>query len=270
MLQAIKSLPHFITHDIFTRGCMLELRDAFGNYDSELKMALRGLMILVTTATRNHCKKIKYCLGCYMKYRLDIPLGCADDEFPEYLPVLDYLIYNTSYLFSDLVEKAAGSTVDSILYMCDIVNDYYDKGYWELNIVNRYSTKEAVVKAIITVITIESNHPADVTPLTYGDDGNRVEGDRDFKYIGKLIDYLYDELNIGDGYGPEFPQYRYFLRYLSGAIWKQHQYVHGTGMVMGHYTDEYYNVDDIMSTVQAATIDDLVNVLNLILVYKQD
>ena len=36
---------------------------------------------------------------------------------------------------------------------------------------------------------------------------------------------------------------------------------------LGHYTDECYNFDDMMSTLQAATINDLVNVLTLILEY---
>jgi len=254
---AIKALPHFITHDIYTRGCMLELRDAFGKYDSDLKMALRSLMILVTTVSRHHCKKIKYTLGCYMKYMLNIPMGCADHEFPEYLPVLDYLIYNNCYIFFELVQKAASATVASILDMCDIVNDYHENVQWDLDVVNRYSTKEAVVKAIITVITVEANHPADVTSSTYIDDG-----DEDFEYIKNLIGYLYDELKICDGFGPELPQYRYFLRYLSHTICKDMQYVYGYNNNV-----EYYNCDDMMSTVQAATIDDLVNVLTLILKY---
>jgi hypothetical protein len=262
MLKAIKALPHFLCHDIFMRGCMLELRDVFEKYDSELKMALRSLVIL---CSRYDCKKAKYTLGCYVKYRLGIPMGCADNEFTEYLPVLDYLIYNTSdaYVFSELVEKAAGATVASILDMCDIVNDYYDGVGWDRYIVNRYSCKEAVVRDIITIITVEANHPADVTSATHVE-----EGDRDFVYISGLIGYLYDELKIGDGCGPEFPQYRYFLRYLSEAIWKKGQYVYGVDGEMGHYTDEYYNFDDMMSTLQAATIDDLVNVLILILAYK--
>lgn len=236
MLEAIKALPYPITHDIFTRGCMLELKHHFDRYNSDLKMALRSLMIILC----HHCDTVKntYILVCYIKYKLGIPLGCLPTEFPEYLPILELLQYNVDYTFNDLLEAARGSTATAINRTCDIINSFDEHAQWNITFVDRYQSKEEVMKSIVTVITTEVNHLPEIS-----------QDSEDVTCMEEMINYLYDELQVG-GYGRE--QYLPFLEYMTSVIFLQSD----------------YGMDHLLQSVADVKLEELVNVLLLIVGFE--
>ena len=260
IINHVNTLPHFLTHKIFKTACHLEIADKFSVYDTELKKAVLSLHRVFLYKTRRYTRRMYYLLDAHIRLKLSIPDGCADDEYLEYVPLLEMLIY-TNYNVIDLIALVeAHSNIDAVLKLCSYICQYPYTPYWTINYVWRYSSKQSVVKSIIKLLTCYADHPSCLTYKSSGNNDNYMK-------IWNVIEV------VTDGYHDEDGEFRYvnyggIFHYIASSMSDRDmredvfsQYGRFNSRNRDH---SKYHFDDLMRTVKGYTIDDLVDLLSQI------
>ena len=253
-LADIRNLPYHLSHKIFSTACIIHMKNKKYLGNTLLRQAVLSLKRVFVYKTRNYNTKALYELESFIKYTLHIPEGCGDNEFLEYIPVLDYLIH-TDYGLEDLIIIANDySNVDAISNIANIINKYdKETSVWSIDFVARYTSKGSVVNVILKILTLMADHPESIA--------NYPESMRyNSREYEKLMSILWDERHTWTDedyetrYDDTLRPFGPFLVYLSDSVTKSDMR-HESFTEFGRYNSRNrkyttYNFQDLMYTVK--------------------